>query len=115
MNVFVIDDNELHLKMCKILLNNLGHEVNTATSLDTLKDVIDTIETPDVVLIDYRLNPGETGVDVLHYLKNEHKWNGSRMVALTADISEKSTLESAGFKNIVFKPVTESLLKEIIK
>lgn len=115
MNVYVIDDNELHLKMCKILLNNLGHEVNTATSIEELKKVVDTLETPDVMLIDYRLNPGETGIDVLQYLKDEHKWNGARLIALTADVSEKSSLESAGFHNVVFKPVTEALLKEIIK
>jgi len=115
MNVFVVDDNELHLKMCKILLNNLGHDVTTAVSLKALKDVVDTIETPDIVLIDFRLSPGETGVDVLNYLKTEHKWNGSRLIALTADISERTTLENAGFHDVVFKPVTEALLKEIVK
>ncbi|ADD69469.1 response regulator receiver protein [Denitrovibrio acetiphilus DSM 12809] len=114
MKVFVVDDNELHLKMCKILLNNLGYEVTTSTSLEDLQKRMDGLSEPDVALIDYRLSPGETGVDVLSYLKQNGKWQKCKLVALTADISERSMLERAGFDSVVFKPITEALLKEII-
>jgi CheY-like chemotaxis protein len=115
MKVFVIDDNPLHLKMCRILLNNLGHDVTTAMSLNELQSEMSTMEKPDVALIDFRLSPGETGVDVLNYLRGSGEWVGCRMIALTADIGERSALEHAGFDKVVFKPITETLLKEIVR
>lgn len=114
MDVFVIDDNELHLKMCRILLNNLGHQVHTASSLADMKNIAGDIE-PDVALVDYRLSLGETGIDVLNYVKQQGLWKSCRIIALTADVSEKTSLEVAGFDKVVFKPVTEALLKEIVK
>ncbi len=114
MNVLVIDDNELHLKMCRILLRNLGHEVTTADSLSSLKGQMKDIGTPDVALIDYRLGLGETGVDVLEYLKGSSNWLGTKYIALTADVGEKAQLERAGFDVVAFKPITEGLLKELI-
>jgi CheY-like chemotaxis protein len=115
MKVLVIDDNGLHLKMCRILLKNLGHEVETADSMAQLKKIIPEIGHQDVVLIDYRLLPGETGVDVLEYLKKGGMWSGSKYIAVTADVGERSLLERAGFDKVVFKPITEALLKEIVR
>ncbi|PLX67064.1 MAG: hypothetical protein C0603_10400 [Denitrovibrio sp.] len=114
MNVLVVDDNELHLKMCRILLRNLGHEVVTATSLQNLKDQMKTIGIPDVALIDYRLSTTETGVDVIEYLKGSSNWVGTKYIALTADVSERAQLDRAGFDMVAFKPISEILLKELI-
>jgi len=114
MKVFVIDDNELHLKMCRILLQNLGHDVFVCDSLGKLKSEIGSFPEPDVALIDYRLNPGETGLDVLDFLKESRQWMSARFIAVTADVSERALLERSGFDKVVFKPITEGLLKEII-
>jgi CheY-like chemotaxis protein len=114
MKVIVVDDNDLHLKMCRILLKNLGHEVVVANSLGAVKDAVKTDKEFDIALIDYRLEQGETGIDVLDFLKNEMQLITPRYIAVTADVSEKSQLESAGFHKVVFKPITEELLKDIV-
>lgn len=115
MRVYVIDDNRLHLKMCRVLLHNLGHDVITAESLDELKKLAGENQPADVALVDYRLKPGETGLDVLKFLRELDEWADSRLVAVTADVSERTMLENSGFDSVVFKPITESLLKEIVR
>jgi len=113
MRILVVDDNSLHLKMCRALLQNLGHDVETAESFSEVKEKAEEMDI-DAALIDYRLTPGETGVDVLKYLKSLSNWKTAVFIAITADISEKTPLENSGFDKVVFKPVTEKLLKEII-
>lgn len=112
MKVFIIDDNPLHLKMCKVLLKNLGHDVSAVLSLDELKKGFGDIDEPDVALIDFRLSPGITGIDVLEFLKD--RWPTCRFIVFTADVGERANLESSGFDKVVFKPVTEALLREIL-
>lgn len=114
MKVYVIDDNKLHLKMCRVLLHNLGHEVFTAESLAELKKLSESNPPADVALVDYRLQPGESGIDVLKYLRGHKNWVKTRFIAVTADVSERTLLENSGFDKVVFKPITEALLKEIV-
>ncbi|MGE4266897.1 MAG: response regulator [Deferribacterales bacterium] len=115
MNVLIVDDNSLHLKMCKILLEKLKHKVDTAESVNVLKKLLPTMQQPDVALVDFRLEPGITGVDILNMLKIENKWTKTKYIALTADVAEKSNLGGAGFDGIIFKPVTETLLAETLR
>jgi len=113
MRVLIVDDNELHLKLGKILIEKMGHDVYAFSSVKELSSGLKNIPEADIALIDYRLGEGTTGVDALNLI-NESGWNQIRVVALTADVSEKATLNSAGFHDVLFKPVTESLLEEII-
>jgi CheY-like chemotaxis protein len=113
MKILMIDDNELHLKMGKVLLENLGHEVELINSLDNLRKASGSLSNVDIAFIDYRLAPGETGIEALDYLKSRNGSN-TKYIALTADVSEKTLLENSGFDSVVFKPITENLLREII-
>lgn len=115
MQVLIIDDNALHLKMCRILLEKLKHIVVTADSLSALKKIALTTPEPRVCLVDFRLEPGVTGVDVLNYLKSEIKWSKTKYVALTADVGEKSYLDGSGFDGVIFKPITEGLLADTLR
>jgi len=115
MNVLIVDDNALHLKMCRILLEKLKHKVETAESVSTLKKNLQSMQEPDVALVDFRLEPGVTGVDILNLLKTGNKWTKTKYVALTADVAEKNNLDGAGFDGVIFKPVTETLLAETLK
>lgn len=115
MQVLIIDDNALHLKMCRILLEKLKHKVSTADSLASLKKDISSLPEPRICLVDFRLEPGVTGVDVLNYLKTNTKWNNTKFIALTADVGEKSYLDGSGFDEVIFKPITESLLADTLK
>ena len=113
MHVFIIDDNSLHLKMCRILLEKLSHDVTTANSMADIKKRVDSVKSPEIALVDFRLEPGVTGVDVLNFLKP--KWPATKFIALTADVGEKSYIDDSGFDGIIFKPVTESLLVDTLR
>lgn len=115
MNVLIIDDNTLHLRMCSILLEKMKHTVVTAESLNDLKKITDNMSEPDVALIDFRLEPGVTGIDVINYLRTVRNWNKLKCVALTADVGEQSVMKNAGFDNIIYKPVTDTQLAETLK
>jgi CheY-like chemotaxis protein len=83
--------------------------------MGNLKKSLATIKEPGMFFVDFRLEPGVNGVDVLNLLKNENKWSKTKYIALTADIAEKGYLDGAGFDDVIFKPVTEALLAEIIR
>lgn len=115
MDILIIDDNSLHLKMCRILLEKLKHSVETVDSFSALKNRLASIKEPRVALVDFRLEPGITGVDVLNLLRKDTKWRMTKYIALTADVAEKGHLDGAGFDDIIFKPVTKELLAEILR
>lgn len=115
MNIFIIDDNELHLKMCSLVLNKLGHKpfvFNTIKKLDEFAQQNKII--PDIFLIDYRLGNNETGLDVLDRVKNKYKWESAKCIAFTADVSEAASLKTKGFGEVTLKPVTEAMLKDVV-
>lgn len=115
MNILIVDDNSLHIRMCRMLLEKMKHTVVSAMSLNELKKTSSSMIEPDVALIDFRLEPGVTGVDVFNFLKKEKKWNRTKYIALTADVGEKTNLDEAGFDNVIYKPITETQLSEILK
>lgn len=115
MNVMIIDDNKLHLKMCSLLLGKMGHTVTTVASMAELKSASSGMAEPEVALVDYRLAPGVTGIDVINYMKNTNKWIKVKCIALTADVGEQSSLHDAGFDDIIYKPVTQAQLAETLR
>ncbi|QAR33757.1 response regulator [Geovibrio thiophilus] len=114
MRIFIIDDNGLHLKMCNFILTKLEHEVYIFDSVKKLDDfTLQNAIIPDILFIDYRLGPSETGLDVLERVKNKYKWKSAKCIAFTADVSEASQLRASGFDSVILKPVTENMLKEV--
>ena len=101
--------------MCRILLEKMNHTATTVESLAALKKEAATMEEPKVALVDFRLEPGVTGVDVLAFLKENAKCKNTKYIALTADVREKTYLDGSGFDCVIFKPVTESLLADTLR
>ncbi|MGE4497120.1 MAG: response regulator [Deferribacterales bacterium] len=115
MKIFIIDDNGLHLKMCNFILTKMEHTVYIFDSIKKLDDfTLQNEVIPDILFIDYRLGPSETGLDVLDRVKNKYKWKSAKCIAFTADVSEAQHLRVSGFDNVILKPVTENMLKEIV-
>ncbi|GAB1536969.1 hypothetical protein ADMFC3_26000 [Geovibrio sp. ADMFC3] len=115
MKIFIVDDNGLHLKMCNFILTKLEHEVFIFDSLKKLDNFShENNIIPDILFIDFRLGPTETGLDVLENVKNKYKWKSAKCIAFTADVSEASQLRTSGFDNVILKPVTENMLKEVV-
>lgn len=112
MTIFVLDDNELHLKLCKLVLEKKGHNVHTFRSIDEMDSFYDKNKdtAPAIFFIDYRLSGSENGLDALDAVRNKYKWTEAKCVAFTADVSESAALGKQGFDGVLLKPVTEEIL-----
>ncbi|WP_022849679.1 response regulator [Limisalsivibrio acetivorans] len=113
MKIFIIDDNSLHLKMCRFILEKMKHDVHLFSSLGELKAYSGS--EPDIFFIDYRLGVDETGIDVLKYVKETLGWTKTRCVAFTADVSEEAQLKRNDFSGVILKPITEKMLSEAVE
>jgi signal transduction histidine kinase len=68
--VLVIEDNADVLQDLSIFLNTLGCHVLSSNSLDSARTVVEkTLRTPDLIISDYRLNNGFTGVDAITQIR----------------------------------------------
>jgi CheY-like chemotaxis protein len=116
MTVFVIDDNALHLKLCKVVLEKKGHDVYLFKSIEELNNFYGKNRNviPHIFFIDYRLGVGVTGLDVLNLVKERYKWDDTKCIAFTADVSEASVLAKKDFDTVLLKPVTNEILTTIV-
>jgi len=87
--LLVVDDNEDILFNLKILLEEKGYNVKTATSGKKAIKILNTLNTiPDVIISDIMM-PGMDGYDFFSAVSNNAQWNQIPFLFLTA----KSTPE----------------------
>lgn len=116
--VALVDDNAEVLEAVRTVLEVAGHEVVAATSLDGLLAALKQRgDCPDVILTDYRLSPGTTGLDVIARLRRELS-RPLPAVVLTGD-SSFSVLEhmrsEIGFDLLAKPVVTRDLLATVAR
>ncbi|CUA81890.1 Response regulator receiver domain [Gulbenkiania indica] len=70
-SILVVDDDLDILELHKSVLEMEGYAVHTAASGSRALQVLDDIETPDLILLDFRMYD-MTGVDFLARLEAEH-------------------------------------------
>lgn len=100
--------------MTAMIIKRMGHEVESFDGIDTLKKAINSGNIPCLFFIDYRLSPTVNGIDVLNWLREDAKLKDVRYVALTADVSESDKLKKSGFEEVVLKPITDKMLKQLV-
>ncbi|MBK3777417.1 response regulator [Azospirillum brasilense] len=107
----IIDDEELILQSLRLVLEQWGWDVLAAASAEEALRQLDGAERlPDVIIADYRLRYGRTGVDAI---RDIHAFVGELIPAilLTGDTSPDRIREArrSGF-TLLHKPVTLSEL-----
>ncbi|MBB3263370.1 PAS domain S-box-containing protein [Azospirillum sp. OGB3] len=107
----IIDDEELILQSLRLVLEQWGWDVLAAASGEEALRQLDGAERlPDVIIADYRLRYGRTGVDAI---RDIHAFAGELIPAilLTGDTSPDRIREArrSGF-TVLHKPVTLSEL-----
>jgi CheY-like chemotaxis protein len=110
--VMVIDDDPLVLDgMCGIL-RSWGCRVRTAGSgVAALKDAAEDSQPPDLIISDYRLTDGETGIEVVEALRAEF---GTFVPAfLISGDTAPERLREAGRRgyHLLHKPVSPMALR----
>jgi two-component system, sensor histidine kinase len=113
--VLVIDDEAAIQQAMYSLLTNWGHGVLTAPSGDAmLAHVADCPTRPDLIISDYRLRGGETGVEVIRRLRGEYN-DEIPALLITGETALDRLREAreSGFL-ILHKPVSNSRLRAAI-
>lgn len=115
--VLVVDDDPNVLNSTRDLLNSWHCAVITAASME--EAVAETAdEDVDIIIADYRLGNGSTGLDVIEALNKQNEKNGNRkskVVIITGDVnpSNVSSLRECDYP-ILNKPVIPITLRSTL-
>jgi len=110
----VVDDEALVLVGLRTMLEALGWEVVAAKSGPEAVDLLAGRTAPDIIIADYRLRDGETGVSVIRQIHGRCDRPIPALV-LTGDTSPDRILECqrSGFR-LLHKPVTPQTLEAVL-
>ncbi|MCE3271450.1 MAG: arcB 2 [Ramlibacter sp.] len=108
--VLVIDDDATVLHATRALLAQWGCRVGTCGRGDALDEVVARLGAPDVALVDYRLDGGLSGLDVVAGVRERHPGMGVVMVTGESDPQVLDQLSEAGLP-VLEKPVSPRELR----
>ena len=111
LSVLCIDNDEKILIGMQVLLNKWQHKVICANSYDDASDKLMNKSYPDIILADYHLDKGETGISVVQQLFSD--WNKQiPCVIISADPAEtvKSCCKDLDFL-FLQKPIKPHVLR----
>ncbi len=112
-NVLVVDDEQIVCKSCKKILNQYGHNVQTASSgREALKKVEE--DKYDVVIADWRM-PEIDGMEVLRIVKKNHPDIIPIMITGYPSVESAVKAIRLGVSNYLPKPLTPDSLTEALK
>ncbi len=114
-NIMVIDDNDINLKLAATLLSKYGANVTTAQS--GAQGIGYSIQLPlDIIFMDLQM-PGLDGYETTRRIRNIRNYsNLPVIVALTADAmsNEKSRALECGMTTTLVKPINEAMIQRVI-
>jgi two-component system cell cycle response regulator DivK len=105
--VFIVEDNELNLKLFCDLLAIKDHEVIVSKDgLDALNIALK--ELPDLILMDVQLNSEVSGIELVHELKNNKKTQHIPIIVITAYAMKRDedSISDSGCNMYLPKPVS---------
>jgi PAS domain S-box-containing protein len=113
--VLLVDDNRDAVESLGMLLEMLGHEVETSTDAATALELA-ALRPPQVVILDIGM-PGMDGYEVARQLRRRPELRNTTIVALTGYGQEADRRKSseAGFDAHLVKPVEPSALSALIE
>ncbi len=101
----IVDDDPTILAMLKAILEREQIAIHEATDGQQASDLIDTIEPPDIILLDIML-PYVDGLELVKKIRKTDRWTDIPIIMLTGKSSEDIivTLLKAGANDYVTKP-----------
>ena len=111
----VVDDNTVNRKLAVALLKRRGWETEEAENGMAALNKLASGAVFDSVLLDISM-PELDGEEVCRRIRASQQWASLRVVAYTAHAmeGEKQRIMSAGFDDILIKPITaQDLLKAL--
>jgi two-component system cell cycle response regulator DivK len=103
--VLIVEDNPANMKLCSLLLRNVGHSVLCAVDAETGLTMA-RADSPDLILMDIQL-PGIDGLAATALLKQDPDTAGIPIIALTAMAmkADQKKSEVAGCDAYIAKPL----------
>ena len=112
--ILVIDDDELSLELIRVLLQNLGLQVEYSN--DSNQGVWKALNlSPDLVFMDIRM-PGMNGYEATQMIRNHPAGKEIPVIALSAEVfeEERNKTIQAGMNDYLAKPLRVNNLMEIL-
>ncbi|HZI58766.1 MAG TPA: response regulator [Verrucomicrobiae bacterium] len=113
--ILIVDDKATSRELLRTVLERDGYSVSEA--VDGGEAVEKTrAESPDLILLDLQM-PVRNGYEVLSELRQDSRYAGLPIIALTASAMEgdRARALAAGFTAYLTKPVTLSNLREVVQ
>ena len=113
-NVMVVDDNEVNLRLAEIILHKHKTRVTTARSGAQALDYA-SMNSFDIVFMDLHM-PGLDGYETTRKIREVTPGKQPVIIALTANAlpQEKEKVIKAGMNGILIKPVSDAMLQKVI-
>jgi two-component system cell cycle response regulator DivK len=117
-NVLIVEDNVRNYALLARLLSFMG--VNQTewrrSGWQVLEFARETLAQVDLILLDIHL-PEEDGYQVLTRLREDARFSDTRVVAVTADVSDVnlSRAKNVGFDGFLAKPINVDLFPDQIR
>lgn len=110
--IWLVDDDELILQLCSVILCEIGIEHKLFSSAEALLSE-PWNQNVKLVLSDFRL-PGMSGILLLEKLRSEHP--DLKMVAMSAQVlpEEQAEMMDSGFNDLLLKPFKKSEFIHVI-
>lgn len=110
--VVVIDDDALVLEATGGLLRSWGFEAVTAESyVEAVNRLIKMGRRPDLIVCDYRLSEGATGIDAIESLRNAFEIPA---LLISGDGSSPQSNAASGAYQLLHKPVNAATLRALV-
>jgi two-component system, cell cycle response regulator DivK len=117
-SVLIVEDNVRNYALLARLLAFVGVKQTEwkRSGWHVLEFAQDTMPRIDLILLDIHL-PEEDGYEVLARLRKDERFRSTRVVAVTADVSNTnlSRAQAAGFDGFLAKPINVDLFPDQIR
>jgi two-component system cell cycle response regulator DivK len=117
-SVLIVEDNVRNYALLARLLSfmGIGQAEWKRSGWQVLEFARDTMPQVDLILLDIHL-PEEDGYEVLVRLRQEDHFQDTRIVAVTADVTNANLnrAKSAGFDGFLAKPINVDLFPDQIR
>jgi len=115
LNVLCVDNEESILIGMRSLLTRWGCSVYTARNLDECQTLLKDGLLPDIVLIDYHLDNGETGINLMSWLQQQLDNPDLPGIVISADGRDEviQSVQEAGL-DFLSKPLKPAALRALI-
>ncbi len=111
--ILAVDDVPLNLKVLEAILSGFGCTVHTASGADDALDQLRKYRV-DAVLTDIWM-PGVNGCALAAEIRRHPEWNGIRIAAISADVTNDQHFDMSHFDSVLSKPVTIGKLKDLMR